>query len=339
MIEKFYALIEDKYKFLITDEEDLPTQIRIDMCNICQLNCAACWMRKNEKIIKEHYGGFGYVKFETFKDFIDKHPFIKEIEMADSGEVFLNPDLEKIIEYASDKDIILKAQGGTNFNYLSENMPETLVRCKFNKINIAIDGATPETYAIYRRKGDFNKVIENIKKVNYFKEKYNSEFPRLVYRFILFGHNEHEVEQAKQLAKELNMTIDFGVNCVKGYSPIKNIKLLQELTGIDDVDNHWDFQYNNMNLTDHAWFYCSDLFNYPQINWNGDLKGCCISLFDGTTLGVNVFKEGLQNALNNEKVLYAKQMLLDFSIHPRDDIPCSHCHIYKFLKNKSFQSK
>ena len=89
--------------FQYKTENELPTQIKLDICNMCQLNCAACWMRKDEELVNKEAGGFGYVPFETFKDFIDKHPFIKQIELSHNGEIFLNPDLEDIIRYSYKK--------------------------------------------------------------------------------------------------------------------------------------------------------------------------------------------------------------------------------------------
>ena len=82
------------------------------------------------------------------------------------------------------------------------------------------------------------------------------------------------------------MKIGFGINCVPDYSPIKNKEQLRELTGIEDVDKHLDFHLNNTKLNN-DWFYCSDLFNYPQINWNGEFKGCCIALFNTPLFNIN----------------------------------------------------
>lgn len=139
-----------------------PKKIHLDLCNLCQLNCTACWMRNWEEYIEKNNGGFGYVSFEAFKNFIDKNKFVKEIETSHCGEIFLNPDFNKIIKYAFEKNIKLTACNGVNMNYLTEEMAENLVKYKFERIHVSIDGATPETYAIYRRNGDFNKVIENI---------------------------------------------------------------------------------------------------------------------------------------------------------------------------------
>ena len=75
-----------------------PTKVRLDLCNMCQLNCVECSMRKKDEKIKAE-NGFGYVKFETFKNFVDAHPFIKGIEIAANGglKTDLKPPLARTL--------------------------------------------------------------------------------------------------------------------------------------------------------------------------------------------------------------------------------------------------
>ena len=45
----------------------------------------------------------------------------------------------------------------------------------------------------------------------------------------------------------------------------------------------------------------------------------------------NAFQEGLEQALNNEKIVYARQML--FGKKPaREDIPCTRCTYYQTMQ-------
>lgn len=324
-------------KFLYKSEKDLPRRIRLDICNLCQLNCAACWIRRDEELIKKYGGGFGYVTFEQFKDFVDKHPFINNMELSHNGEIFLNPDLEKIIKYAYEKNIILHAYGGVNLNTLTDTMPEALVKYNFETLIVSIDGATPETYSIYRRGGDFNKVMDNIKKINYYKEKYNSKYPIMYYQFILFGHNEHEIEKARELAKKNNMIIKYAVNFVENYSPVKNREKVLKLTKLKTLDSHTEYFFNLYKNNPYEWFFCKEFFESPVFNWNGEFLGCCNEYIN--TYGINVFKEGMLKALNDERILYAKAMLTNFKVKPRGDIPCSKCFVYDYLKEKNYPIK
>ncbi len=313
-------------KFYYKSQEELPKKIRLEACSLCQLNCPECQTRLHEKQAPKDW--LGYLKYEDFKKFVDNNKF-REIELANKGEIFLNPELDEIIKYANLKGIRLTADTGVNFNDVSETTLENLVKYKFKRISISIDGATPETYSIYRRGGDFNKVINNIKKVNQFKEKYASEFPRLTWNFIVFGHNEHEMESAKKKAKELGMKIHFPRNYALEYSPIKNKKLVEKQTNVKLINSQNDL-FEEKNLRKRDFFSCNLLFNTPQIDYNGDLLGCCS--IQTKNLKANAFKDGLLNALNSSNMIYAKHMLTDLSTKPKNDIPCVGCMKYEILK-------
>ncbi len=304
--------------FIYKSKQDLPTKIRLEACSLCQLNCPECDTRRNEKQAPKNW--LGYLKFKDFKNFVDEYNF-KEIELANMGEIFLNPELDEIIEYAHLKNIFLTANTGVNLNTVSEKTLENLVRYKFGKLTVSLDGATGETYKIYRRGGDFDVVIDNIKKINYFKEKYNSEFPKLTWQFILFGHNEHEIELAKERARGLNMGIKFKQNYSPKYSPIKNIKLIEAQTGLKLTQN---------NKNKHLINPCLAMLKTPQIGYNGDLLGC--HMFFVEKFSANVFKDGFLNAINSPDFIYAKKMLTDFSIEPKNEILCSNCYRYKSIK-------
>ena len=100
MAEYLARFSNDKY--IYKRKEDLPKKIRIEACSLCNLNCKRCWIRENEQKNSEG-GGLGYLKFENFKNLVDDNPQIEEIEISNNGEIFLNPELDKIIEYAHKK--------------------------------------------------------------------------------------------------------------------------------------------------------------------------------------------------------------------------------------------
>lgn len=310
-------------------EKDLykPSGVGLEASTLCQLNCARCFMRH-----REHTLGLGYLKYDNFIKFVEKNDCIKTIELSNSGEIFLNPDLLKIMKYAHEKNIELTAYNGVNLNNVKEEVLEGLVKHEFRLINCAIDGASQETYEIYRVCGDFNKVISNIRKINEYKKKYNSIYPKLKYQFIVFGHNECDIIKAKELAVELDMEMDFRVAWHKDYSPIKNPEFVKKETNLNYLESQ-EF-LNKETEKNYLKSICTLLWRKPQINWDGRLLGCCI-LYN-KDFGVNVFEVGLENALKSEKITYAKQMLMN-KVPARDDVPCTDCFYYKNMqKNDSW---
>jgi len=169
-IIKIYRKYKKGRSALITT---LPTKVRLEATTLCQLRCTACPMFSNSFLGKD------YLKIADFEKFIQNNRYVKEIELSNKGEIFLNPDLFHIIKHAFENNVKLTAGNGVNFNSVSDEIIEALVKYQFRFMSVSIDGASQEIYSMYRVNGDFNTVIENIKKLNACKKKYNSKFPML----------------------------------------------------------------------------------------------------------------------------------------------------------------
>ena len=86
-------------------------------------------------------------------------------------------------------------------------------------------------------------------------------------------------------------------------------------------------------VNENSWFSCKDLWVSPQIDYNGNMFGCCCQIIP--KFDTNVFKEGLLNSMNAQKMLYAKSMLTDLSVKPIKDIACTDCWMYNTLKERN----
>jgi len=298
--------------------------IRLDICTLCTLNCVACPIRKI------NYGKLkaGYVKFEIFKKFIDENlELIRKIEISSAGEPLLNPDLIKILKYAYENNIVITCRNGTNFNSLDDAKIKALVDYKVEDIVFACDGATQETYQKYRRNGDINKVFDSVRKIQEYKKKINSEYPRLIWQYIIRESTEskEEIELAKKLAKEFNVELKFKLTHEINYTP-KNSQELKEITGLKYVTRKEAADNGEYYLTASK---CRQLWNSPAINWNGDLLGCC---WNWEPFNINVFEVGLAEALKNKEYCKAKMYLSD-KIENDKSIPCMNCEFGEIVHN------
>jgi len=307
--EKIYSGLLD-YNFL--------EKTRLDCSTICSLECPACFNGKGK--MKDSGVGAGYLKYSDFKNFVNNNPQITEIELSNLGDIFSNPELNQIFQYAYLKNIRLTIKTGVHLNNVDEALLESLVKYRIRSIRVSIDGACQEIYSIYRQGGNFDNVIENIKKINHYKRKYSSKFPELTWQFIIFGHNEYEIHKARQMAKDLDMEFYLKFNHSPEYSPVRDLDFVRKETGLGVASRdefRQKYKKNFILPCDMFWF-------SPQINWDGKLLGCCSNL--NKSMG-NVFKSGLKNCLNSEKYIYAKRMILGLE-KKRNDIPCSHCKHY-----------
>jgi MoaA/NifB/PqqE/SkfB family radical SAM enzyme len=296
-----------------------PKAVRLSVCSACQLSCPAC---EPHTLPEKKNGvlGWGYLKAKDFAAFIRNNPSIKTIEISHSGEIFLNPELGLIMKDAFENGVALTAWTGVNLNKVSEEICEDLVKYQFRGIKVAIDGTDAKTYALYRKGGDFDAVIHNVQRINFYKEKYKSRYPELQWQFIPFAHNEHQIAQAKQMAQELKMSFKVKLNARADYAPVTNKELIRQFSasGAATRQEHQEHYSTSVGLS------CHELWTSPQINWNGMMTGCCANYF--LNVG-NVFEDGLEKVMKSAAYLEMKRAVMGVS-EPGADIPCSQCPIY-----------
>jgi hypothetical protein len=196
-------------------------------------------------------------------------------------------------------------------------MLEGLVKYGIEVVVVALDGITSESYAVYRKRGDLNRVLDNVRKLNAYKKQYQSELPRLVCLWVVFGHNQHEIPQAMELAEELGMQFKPKMQWDSSYSPIIDPEQLK-------IDLGWEHSNREDYLSSTGDHYmqraCYQLWQSPKINWDGTVLGCC---WTQQGFGGNAFEDGYELAINNEKIVYARRMLTG-EAPARNDIPGGH---------------
>jgi len=251
------------------------------------------------------------------------------VELSNYGEIFLNPQLLLIFEYAHSKGVAIEVTNGANLKHVKDEALEGLVKYQVQAMTCSIDGASPETYRIYRVRGNFDVVIRNIEKLNVIKRRYQSNLPHLIWQFVVFGHNEHEIPIARQMAAQLRMEFRTKLTWDSKFSPIRDEAYVQAQTGAqwttrDEFEKvHGEKYLSNI---------CHQLWENPQINWDGKVLGCCRNFWGD--FGDNAFSDGLLDSINNEKMIYAREMLSGRN-PPRDDIPCSTCEMYYSMRDRS----
>lgn len=259
------------------NQDRVITQARVDACSACQLECPLC--PQSQGLIHKHLGT-GYLRAVNFERFLELNLMVRQIELCNWGEAFLNPELGEIMRIAYERGVTLSLRGGTNLNRFSEELAEAVVRYQISDITIAIDGVTQRTYEQYRRRGSIEKVYKNVSMINYYKNKLGSKLPRLLWQFVPFCHNEHEIEEAKAMADRYNMQFIIKLSwdsmyLGKNFAPAKKIEAIAELsgTGVGSRDEYYNAFSQVYLMAD----MCSSLWRTPQVSWDGRLLGCPVN--------------------------------------------------------------
>jgi len=258
------------------------------------------------------------------KDFVrllDQNPYVKQVELSNYGELFLNPELTGILRAARKRGVRLLADNGTNLNSAEEEQLAALIRYRLFSLTCSLDGTTQETYRRYRVGGQFEQVIQNIRLINHYKSLAHSPYPFLTWQFIVFGHNEHEIPQARRMARELNMRFRLKLSWNEKLSPIQNPDRIRRMLGYASRS-----EYHRTTGLELGHGICRMLWEEPQINWDGRVLGCARNFWG--EFGGNVFREGLLEAVNSESMQAAREMLSGRTVSEAD-IPCVTCSIYR----------
>jgi MoaA/NifB/PqqE/SkfB family radical SAM enzyme len=302
-----------------------PTEIRLEASSACQLKCPSCPTATGAT---KAAVGTGFLRKDDFARLIADNPWLTRIELSNYGEVFLNPHLLAILEIAQRERVALSIANGANLNHVRDGVLEGLVKYGVRYLTCSIDGASPETYKLYRRGGDFDRVIGNIEAINRYKRRYGSDLPRLSWQFVVFGHNEAEIPRAREMAQALGMNFYTKLSWDADFSPVRDEIFVKRETG-SDATSRAEYERSTGEVYLHD--ICHQLWTSPQINFDGKVLGCCRNFWGD--FGRDAFGAGLIAAVNSEKMSYARAMLRGEQ-PTRADIPCSSCEIYDWRRDK-----
>jgi Glycosyl transferase 4-like domain/Radical SAM superfamily len=139
-------------RFKIPSPFSLPPLLKIEPTPQCQLRCTGCWHKDVE--FKRQFTSKDTLTLEDFRKILD--PIAKTtlgISISFRGEPLLNKHLPALIRYAHDKRIATTLP--TNLAMpMSADFARQSVNSGLDTLYISLDGASEETYRLYRVGGD-----------------------------------------------------------------------------------------------------------------------------------------------------------------------------------------
>ena len=267
-------------------------QIYFEPTNLCNLKCPLCATSYGK------YDKVGQIRLATFKKILKNIdeilPQIKRFCLWGRGEPFLNKDIEKMIFLLS----TLKVYSVVNTNGLllnKERIKETL-KSGLNEIIFSIDGLTQKTYAQYRVGGNLRQVLKNLAIFVQEKDKQKAK-TKIIWQFLVMKHNEHELEELKQKAKDFNVDklIIKKIGHVDDEDVVKRMKDFLPRNK-NFVRNHYlNFSEKNKTAKKCDWFN-----NGLTIFWDGKVVSCNYDVYAKTIYG-NIIEDKLDDILKNKK--------------------------------------
>ncbi|HDN64888.1 MAG TPA: radical SAM protein [Methanosarcinales archaeon] len=195
-----------------------PLYLRIEVCPYCNLRCPGCMLGGTRKVSEsnpEHRleGAMKYILFEeSLRDFA---PSLFRVWLYDEGEPLLNGEIYDMIHFLSTNNVGTCVSTNFSLKFSDETIGK-IADCGLEHLIVALDGSTQESYSRYRRGGDFNLVVSNIRRLQSLLSKKKSSPLKIEIQFLEFEYNKEEREAMRKLAKELGvwrLTIMEGCSC------------------------------------------------------------------------------------------------------------------------------
>jgi len=180
-----------------------PVQLMVDPANACQLACPGCVHSENNVRAGVYDWPSTILSVDTHDAWLTRlGPFAFCATLYNWGEPLLNKRFPEIVRRS--KEYLLYTIASTNLS-LPLNNEDAIVASGLDRIILSIDGTSQETYGRYRRKGDLDLVFKNVCALAAAKKRAGSRTPYLVWQFLTFEHNQHQIQDAMRLARELGV--------------------------------------------------------------------------------------------------------------------------------------
>lgn len=327
------ARSEIERKMRRIDVRGRPYILFLDPCNYCNLRCPLCPTGLNDLNRTQ-----AMLSFEDFKRYFDPQaPYLFEVILHNWGESFINKDVYKMIAYAQAKNV------GTNISsnlvIIKDDDIDAILDSGLEYLIVSLDGADEATYLKYRVRGDFDRVVRNMRELIRRRDARGQRTPVIEWQYIIMKHNEHQLDEAQKLAD------DIGVDLLR-FIPVG---LPFDARNRSELAARWypeTVQGRTENSLEDQTFGqankpspCFYLYRSMTINPDGKVSPCCVvnnSRYDFADLSKTPDYD-VEEVWNNDKFRAGRALFSADDMENRRPNVCDTCDIFAHHPSKARQ--
>jgi radical SAM protein with 4Fe4S-binding SPASM domain len=264
----------------------LPWAVSIEPTTNCNLRCPEC--PTGQRSLDRPGGNLNLALFSKIIEQMQSH--VIYITLYFQGEPFLNNSFIEMVKVAKKNRLFVTTS--TNGHFLDDAKAKLLVESGLDRLIISMDGTDQESYEKYRVGGNLATVKSGIVNVIQWKKRLKKKFPLVELQFLVLGTNQHQLDDIKKLAKELN--VDTLTLKSAQLSNVENNPFLTTEPGLSRYSN------NNFSIKSSLPNYCHRMWNSPVIPWNGIIIPCCFDKNADYSMG-DLNKSSFKDVWNSEK--------------------------------------
>ncbi|QEH32402.1 molybdenum cofactor biosynthesis protein A [Aquisphaera giovannonii] len=240
-----------------------PRTMIIESSSRCNFLCPLCLWTHNR-----HHG---YLSAETYARFIEQAaPFLQRVCFAGRGEPTLNPRLAEILAISARSGVVTDL--ATNGSSLIRD-GDALLDTGIDAVNVSIEADTADDFVRYRIRGDFDSVVEGMRRIALRKRQRGLDRPRLRTCSTIFGYNEDRLDRLREFFASLGFEEFIFKSAHLGHGQLEESE--------DSLRERWlpsnprlrRSQFNE--AAGPTAIHCSFL-TQAHLLWNGDIGRCAI---------------------------------------------------------------
>ena len=289
-----------RYKYEIFPDKKIlnkyPPLLQIEPSSVCNFRCVFCFMT-DENFSQKKSKHMGVMSLDMYKKIVDQiEGKIQFITLASRGEPLVNKQIGQMLEFSKNKFLGLKIN--TNASLLNEKLIHDILTNDVLTVVFSADAAEKKLYEKLRVRGNFDRVIKNIKLFKDIKEKH---YPKKKIITRVSGVKFSENQNFNEVSNFWNEHVD-QVAFVK-YNP---------------WENSYEKKDNDITTP------CSDLWRRMFIWWDGKANPCDVDYKSHLNVG-NVNKTDIEKIWNGKD--YNKLRELHVNQNSQKKNPCSSCFV------------
>ncbi len=278
----------------------MPLALGVELTNNCNLKCPECSAGSG---LMDRQRGF--MDISLYHRLLDEmRSCLLNVNLYFQGEPMLHPDICSFISSSHGVNSVIS----TNGHFLSEELSYGIIRSGLKKLIVSLDGADQETYSVYRRDGDVEKVIRGINEVSKVRKKLGSSM-KIEIQVLVNKFNEHQLPDLKKLA--------FSVNAKLKLKSMQVLKLSNagKWMPSDRKFRRYESDGEGYRIRSVLPDRCARMWFNPVVTWDAKVIPCCFDKNADHIMGDlnrNSFRdiwEGpsyrifRQNVLNNRQII------------------------------------
>ena len=267
----------------VSRDGEAPTGLQVNVAASCNLGCRMCPyldVHDDPSYTRE-------MTEDTFRQLMPMLRRLPSIQVAGSGEPFMNRSLIRFVELAREANPQIQVDITTNGTLLVERMARELVRVKVNRLCVSIDGASARTVGAIRLGINLEKVLTHVRTLAAVKREAGSVWPIVRVNYMIGYGSYHELPDFLRSTKELGVSEVHVLEVLAGTEESVRDNLLNSLARdggrtLREAKKIADAAGVKLILPTTQHDACLHPYT-PHVSEDGDVSPCCYVDYEGRT--------------------------------------------------------